>query len=66
MFSVGSSDIDATHQGTADLTLGAYDIKRIKIGRRRGRKKTVEVVRNAFKGRMAQLVLCDGVLSDLK
>ena len=72
-----AAGITNLHTGTADLTLGAYAIR--KPGRA-GPKNTLpsshpdnaasskekENVINSFKGSMAQLILCQGVLSDLE
>ena len=54
---IGSSDIHSLHSGTADLTLGAYDVEKNK-----GKEKTI----NTFNGAMAQLILCDAEMTALE
>jgi len=58
MLDLVSSGIKSIHSGSADLTLGSYDIYTVICG-----KKKKEIVDNAFKGSMAQLILCDDVLT---
>jgi len=61
MQSILSSDITSLHTGAADLTLGTYDVFSVGQG-----KKSKEVVRNTFKGSIAQLLLCDAALPELE
>ncbi len=59
MKKVVGSGITTINKGSADLTVGAYDIYR-------KRRRRSEQVCNAFKGNMAQLILCDGTLSGVE
>jgi len=61
LWDVLSSDISSLHAGSADLTLGAYDIVR----RKHGRKET-ELVNCPFQGSVSGLVLCRDALTPLE
>ncbi len=61
MLTLTDSDISSLRDSAANLTVGAYDIKEIKLGRRK-----IEVVNNSFSGSMSQMVLCDAPLTDLE
>ncbi|MFA7368854.1 MAG: choice-of-anchor Q domain-containing protein, partial [Kiritimatiellales bacterium] len=60
---LSQGDIRSIHNGGANLTLGAYDMF---LPCRGKNKQPKEVVRNSFDGSMAQLVLCNGALTDLE
>ena len=56
-----SAGIGSIHTGSADLTLGAYNIFNVSCDRWQK-----EIVQNSFKGYMSQFVLCRGALTDLE
>lgn len=64
MYGMPSDNIDSINVSDADFTLGTFDVKTIKCGWRKWKPK--ELVRQPFKGRMAQLLLCDGTLTELE
>jgi len=57
---VEEGEVNRIYAGTADFTLGAHDVFTV------GKNDEKEVVRHSFHGAMAQLVLCNGALSELE